>query len=323
MARSEPTPHETDSETGAAVAHGHAPESFPRTGIGWAIGFRNPLVRLEYLGWRRRPWRNGLVALGFLALIAFVFLARHGTPSNPGYGNFLRFFVPANPFATPRAQFWLGYWGTIAMNFEAGVLRLTTILPWLLVLRSVWRIRRGRLWEPLRLTALTSRDWVAGLAGPPVVLGTLALAIFLLAVVWPSFLLRYPDLPGMTGNPYRTAVIAAIPFIGFEGCWNGFLVAALTLREALRTRRLAMLVLRTLSWILVLQLVHAFAMYYLHRIIPGMGLRWPMGLYTFLLYAVPLSILGTFKAAAGIILFKVIARRLHGYMQREIEDAAH
>lgn len=295
-----------------------------RTGWLWALGTSNPLILLEWVIWKRRFFRNLFIGFLLLAALGVIFVARHGFPGQPGYGTLamIKLFQRGNlgPFQT-SASWWWGYWGGVFISFEAGVMRLTTLIPWILVLRSVFRVRRSGHWDALRLSSLKARDWVAGLAWPPIFLGSAALAIFLVAVIFPDFYLRYPNLPGRKDNPYRLAMIAAIPFIGFEGCWNGFLVAAAAFHEALRSRRFSMVIGRSLLWILGIEFLHAIAMQGLYKWVPiPSNARMPEGLSAFLSYAIPLTILGAAKFAAGAIFFYFITRRLHAILQKDSDE---
>ncbi len=317
----------------------NAPDSPPMkgatphpTGWWWALGFGNPLARLEWVGWRRRLIRQGGIGLVALAALGAVFFARYGVRGAPGYSFSLRQAVrgrqPAliNPFSMPQpptlGERMMDFLADVAVGAEAAFLRLTTLLPWALVILAVRRVRRGGHLEALRMTALSPRDWVAGLAGPPALLSALALGVFLAFVVYPNQLMRYAPL-----ETARRMALFTLPAIGFEGMANALLICALTLREALRSRRAGEVVLRTLFWLVALCALHSAAVVAVYRgiaLIPPVRASasgaWYGFWYPALLRNGPLWVVGVAKAGLAIWLFRRLARRFFDFLAREAEQ---
>jgi len=287
------------------------------------VGIRNPLVRLEWFGWRRRPARHVLLGLLFVACVGVVFLARYGIPKGTGgYSTILYRAIRGTPTlgANRPISGTRLFWATLVITFESGLIRLTTLLPWILVIRSVQRIRRLGLWDSLRLTSLTSRDWVAGLTAPPILLGAVALGLFLAGIILPDYLGRYGEMPEDLRTSYRLALVARIPFIGFEGAANGLLIAAITLHESLRSRRLFTVAGRSLGWMVVVELIHAFLVYALGSI----ALRFEAGgsypRQLLISHGFQLSALAAGKVVLGLWILVRITRTLPARLQREAEE---
>ncbi len=311
-----------------------APSAHPcRTGLIWALGLSNPLVRLEWTGWRRRPWRRGFFILLAIALVGFMFFARYGVKGDPGYlaalSNWMRGFTlqsaASAASSTPVRSFLVG----IAVNFEAALMRLTTLFPWALVLFTVWRVRRSGHWDLMRLTALTPRDWIAGLAGPPIVISTVALAIFLPGVVYPSFRLRYE-----IGTPVYVGSVGSIPTIAIEGFANLALVAGFTLREGVRTHRFSLVVRRSITWVVILCLLQAALLVPLNMWLPMRSLdSWtrtlagrmgvnPLNAVMILWRTLPLLILGIVKLAFAYWFFRWLGRTFWDRLALEADHRA-
>ncbi len=272
------------------------------------------------MAWRRRPIRQSILLLLFLVAITAVFLARSGfPPGNRGYSDALHASIrstfstgdlSAQDVSAIEAAQRARFWATIIVTLENSVVRVTTLLPWVLALLAVRRVRRMRLWDPLRVSRLTPREWVAGLAGPPIVLATLALVVFLAGVILPDYLQRFPDLPSPRREQYRAALAATIPLIGFEGAANGVVVAGITLLACMRSGRLSGAAGRSFFWVFVFEIAHTFAIYGAIRLgiwlMPAQSSA-PVAL--FVSHSVPLVVVGGGKVALGIVLFQGLVRR--------------
>lgn len=302
--------------------HSPASPTVGPTGFLWALGPRNPLVHLEAFGWKRHPFRNAALGILFLAAMGGVFMVRNDSPrGSGGYSSTLYRAIRGNVSLgggqTPSRG--RAFWAVVITNFEKGLMRVTTLLPWILAIRSVFRLRRTGIWESLRMTSLRARDWVAGLLGPPIVLSTLGLAFFLVGVILPDFWSRYPAFPPDLRLQYRTSLLATIPFIGLEGAANGLLVAAVTLHEALRSRRPSTVVARSLGWILAIQLLHAFAIYGLATLAGFLDTGGSYPRYVLISHGFQLTLLAAVKTVVAAILLSRIVNRFTAILQRDSE----
>lgn len=290
------------------------------------IALDNPLYRLDFVRWRTRFFTRLAIGLLIFAALAILFAGRTGMRGRTGYLDWLvtSMLSAAGPLAgagVGRAGFRLSMLAQYAVNFEAAVLRLTTVLPWILVMRSVWRVRRSGLVEPLLLTPLTQHQWVGGLLGPPLFISMATLTLFCGVVVFPTFWYGDPSISPVIRESYRTAQIYSIPFIWFEGVGNAVLVAAITFHEALSTRRLSSVVGRSLAKILLLQLLHVIFVQFTYGMASTLSFRFSPPLSTFILRAMPLWICGGVKWTLGGLALRWLVATFFRRMQEDSERA--